>query len=189
MNKFEPRKIILDTDPMLRKPSKDVTLPLSSEDSDTLQYMLQHLEVSQDDTLNCNFKLRAGVGLAAPQLGILKKMIVVRIITENEDKTTDVISLALVNPKIIAHSAKKSYLEGGEGCLSVEVDHQGYVYRYANITVKAYDFFTNTEKVYKFRDYVAIVVQHEIDHLAGVLYYDHIDKKDPFKRIPGAIAI
>jgi peptide deformylase len=189
MAMFVPRKIILDSNPLIRKHSQDVPTPLSNEDSDTLKYMLEHLEVSQDEKLNAELKLRAGVGLAAPQLGILKKMIAIRIVYEKEDKTSSVVSLALVNPKIIAHSVKKSYFESGEGCLSVEVDHQGYVYRHANITVKAYDFFTNKEMIFKFRGYEAIVVQHEIDHLFGILYYDHIDKNEPFMKNEDAIAV
>ncbi len=189
MPEFFPREIITDSDPLLRQKSVDVSLPLSKEDEETLHYMLHHLEVSQDDELSEKYGLRPGVGLAAPQLGILKKMIAIRLPYHQDDGTTKIVSYALINPKIISHSIKKAYLEGGEGCLSVPNDIVGYVYRYANISVKAYDYFTKQERIFKFRGYEAIVAQHEIDHLQGILYYDYIDENNPFKKVNGAIAI
>jgi peptide deformylase len=81
------------------------------------------------------------------------------------------------------------YLQSGEGCLSVDNDHKGYVYRPYKIRVKAYDFLTNKEIEIIARGYDAIVLQHEIDHLSGVLYYDHIDKKNPFKILDNSIAL
>lgn len=189
MPDFVLRKIITDSDPLLRQKSLDVSIPLSKEDEETLIYMMRHLEVSQDDKLSEQYGIRAGVGIAAPQLGILKKMIAIRIPYLDEDGKTTIVSYALINPMIISHSVKKAYLEGGEGCLSVPTDVQGYVYRYANISVRAYDYFTKQERIFKMRGYEAIVTQHEIDHLNGILYYDYIDKNEPFKQINGAIAV
>ena len=95
----------------------------------------------------------------------------------------------LINPRIISESVKQVYLSGGEGCLSVDNEHQGYVYRKYKILVKAYDVKQQKETVITARGYEAIVLQHEIDHLNGVLFYDHIDKKDPFKLIPDAVRL
>ena len=91
-------------------------------------------------------------------------------------------SYKLLNPTIISHSVEKAYLTAGEGCLSVDRNVEGYVPRYARITVKAFN--TDGEQLkLRLRDYAAIVFQHEIDHLNGIMFYDHINKENPF-RIP-----
>ena len=95
----------------------------------------------------------------------------------------------LANPRIVASSVKQSYLEGGEGCLSVPKAHEGYVYRHYKVTVSAVDGLTGNPILIKERGFGAIVLQHEIDHLDGILFYDRIDKNDPFKKLPGAVSI
>lgn len=88
----------------------------------------------------------------------------------------------------MSHSIEKSYLPTGEGCLSVDENIPGIVHRYARITVKAFTPDGSEVKL-RLRDFSAIVAQHEIDHLNGVMFYDHIDKNDPMKIEPGAIAV
>ena len=95
----------------------------------------------------------------------------------------------LVNPRIVSSSVQKAYLHSGEGCLSVVNQHDGYVVRSARITVKAFDLCTNKDITIRARGYLAIVLQHEIDHFSGILFYDHINKKDPFKEVEGALVI
>ena len=88
-------------------------------------------------------------------------------------------SHALFNPKIISHSVERTYLQGGEGCLSVDREVPGYVPRYTRITVKATSI--NGEEVkLRLKGLPAIVFQHEIDRLNGVMFYDHINKENPF---------
>ena len=82
-----------------------------------------------------------------------------------------------------------AYLAGGEGCLSVEKEHEGYIYRKFFVTIEGYDYLTKSHIRKKFRGYPAIVVQHEMDHFDGKLFYDHINKKDPFKVKENAIQI
>lgn len=179
------KDIILDDNPQLRKKSEDVTLPLSKEDTKLLDEMLEYLENSQDEEKAKELDLQPGVGLAAPQLGILKKMFAVL----TTDEKGNLHKYALVNPKLISNSVGTSYLAGGEGCLSVKENHQGYVKRYQKIKMKAYDYVSKQDVLLNLKGYVAIVVQHEYDHLFGVLYYDHIDKKDPMKVPDGAVEI
>ena len=123
------KDIISDTNPLLRQKSKDVTLPLSKEDEKLLDDMMEYLENSQDDEKALELDIQPGVGLAAPQLGILKKMFVVL----TGDEKGNLHKYALVNPKIISTSVQKSYLAGGEGCLSVPESHPGFVKRYLKI--------------------------------------------------------
>lgn len=168
--------IIKDNNPLLRKKSSEVSLPLNQTDEETILSMLTYLKNSQDeDYLKKHPNVREGIGLAAPQIGLLKKMLVVHFINEDEKEITH----ALVNPIITSMSARKCYLKAGEGCLSVDAKHEGYVPRSYIIKVKAYDAIKKTNVEIKARGLEAIVLQHEIDHLSGVLYYDHINPLNP----------
>lgn len=63
------------------------------------------------------------------------------------------------------------------------------MFRHARITVKAYDALQKEEVTFKVSGYEAIVLQHEIDHLSGHLFYDHIDPNDPWKEDSDALVI
>lgn len=182
---FKTRNIVKDDTKLIRKKSVDVKLPLSKDDEKLCEYLIQHLRISQDDTQNEQFNLRPGVGIAACQVGEFKKIFAMLI--QEDDKPT--IEYVFVNPKIVSESVVEAYLVGGEGCLSVENDHEGYIYRKYFVTIEAYDYLTKTNIRKKFRGYPAIVIQHEIDHFSGTLYYDHIDKKNPLRVKTGAIQI
>ena len=171
------KDIVLDTDPLLRQKSEEVTLPLSKEDEELCEYMIEHLRISQDDERNEKYGLRPGVGIAACQIGEFKKIFAMLIQEEGRPNIEHV----FVNPKIVSESVAEAYLAGGEGCLSVEKDHEGFIYRKFFVTIEAYDYLTKTVIRKKFRGYPAIVVQHEMDHLNGILFIDHIDPKNPFK--------
>lgn len=176
--------IIRDGHPSLRKVAKEVTLPPSNEDKQILRSLLEYVINSQNKEISLKYGLRPGIGLAAPQINVLKRMIAVHVMDENDN----LFSYALINPKIISHSVEQSYLTSGEGCLSVDDPVPGYVPRFARVTVKGFDEDGNEIKL-RLKGLPAIVFQHEIDHLNGILFYDHIDKKDQFKKIENAIAI
>ena len=95
----------------------------------------------------------------------------------------------LANPKIVSSSVQKAYLESGEGCLSVEEDHDGYVVRSARVTVQGFDLVTGQDITIRARGYLAIVLQHELDHFKGILFYDHINPEDPYPEVPNSIVI
>lgn len=175
--------VVRDGHPALREKAADVPIPLEDEDKELLNKMRQFIINSQDEELAEKYKLRAGVGIAAPQLGVTKKM--TAIYFEYDGKQYD---YRLVNPKIISHSVEQAYLSGGEGCLSVDEVIEGYVVRYKRITVRAYNEAGEQVKL-RLKGYPAIVFQHEIDHLNGVMFYDHINQDDPFSAPEGASAI
>ena len=85
----------------------------------------------------------------------------------------------LVNPVIISESVQMAALAEGEGCLSVDRDVPGYVPRHDRIILRYQNLAGETKQV-RLKHYPAIVVQHELDHLIGVLFYDHIDENEPF---------
>lgn len=179
--------IVHDDNPVIRTHSADVEVPLSEEDENLLKDMLTYVIESQDEKLCEEKRLQPAVGISAIQLGIPKKLVAVVVPGEEED--AEDIHFALANPKIVSRSVKMAYLKGGEGCLSVPETKEGNVYRNYRIKVKAYDAISKKPVTIKAKGYPAIVLQHEIDHLSGHLYYDRIDPQDPLKEDPDAVAI
>ena len=114
--------------------------------------------------------------MSAIQLGIPKRYFVV--VHEVEEGQFD--TYILINPRIISNSMEKIYVEEGEGCLSVNRPVEGIVPRYARVTMEAYDMEGKLINV-RAREELAICFQHELDHLNGILFVDHIDPKNPFK--------
>ena len=169
--------IIKDTNPIIREKSLDVSLPLSKEDRDLLMDMLTYVKESTDETIAKEKNLRPAVGISAIQVGIKKKLTAIAL--KDEDGNF-VYEYALVNPKIISYSIEKTYLKTGEGCLSVEHEHEGYIHRSKRIKVRAYDALNDKDVILKLSGYLAVIFQHELDHFKGILFYDHINLDDPF---------
>ncbi|MBM7716749.1 peptide deformylase [Siminovitchia sp. FSL H7-0308] len=178
------KDIVRDGHPVLRKKAADVPLPPSQEDIDTIKKMEEFLINSQDPEISERYGLRPGVGLAAPQINVSKRMFVMRVTDDKGEKY----HYGFFNPKIMSHSVEKAYLTSGEGCLSVDRDIPGYVLRHARIKVKGYDENGNEIKL-RLRGLPAIVFQHELDHLNGVMFYDHINKENPFHVPQDAVPI
>ncbi|MCI8347198.1 MAG: peptide deformylase [Bacilli bacterium] len=170
------KNILDEKDKRLRTISKDVMFPLTVEDKKHIQDMLEYLKNSQIEELSEKYHLRPGMGLSAIQLGIAKRYFVV-VYEYDEGKFENYV---VINPKIISNSEEKIYVEFGEGCLSVNREVDGIIPRYARITIEGYDEEGNKIRV-RAREELAIAFQHEMDHLNGVLFYDHIDKNNPFK--------
>lgn len=168
--------IIREGDPVLRTVAEPVQLPLQAEDRGVLQSMMQFLKNSQDAEMSAKYKLRSGVGLSANQIGITKRMFVMFLKDDNGKN----VEYTWVNPKIISHSLAMVYLPESEGCLSVDRPVHGFVPRYESVKVRGFDL--NGEVVtQKFKGYQAIIIQHEMDHLDGTMFYDRINPQNPFK--------
>ncbi|HEY2422175.1 MAG TPA: peptide deformylase [Neobacillus sp.] len=176
--------IIRDGHPTLRKVAEEVAFPPSDEDKQTLMSLLEYVQNSQNPEIAAKFGLRPGIGLAAPQINVSKRMIAIHL----KDDKENLYSYALFNPKIISHSVEQAYLVAGEGCLSVDESIQGFVPRHARVTVKGFDEKGEEVKL-RLKGLPAICFQHEIDHLNGIMFYDHINKNDPLKKIEGAIEL
>ena len=139
------RNIVKNNDPLLKKRSREVE-NIDEKIITLLDDMRETLAVSN------------GVGLAAPQVGILRRIILV--------DTGDEV-LELINPVIVKQSGHQDSLEG---CLSVP-GIRGHVYRPQKVTVQGYDREGNLME-YKAQDYVATIFCHETDHLDGILFTD-----------------
>ncbi len=114
-----------------------------------------------------------GVGIAAPQVGILKNIIWV----QRFDKDNFPFEVYL-NPKIISYSEQKQTMR--EGCLSIP-DRSETLYNRANTITITYDTMQNEQKTESISSFTAIIFQHEIDHLNGILYLDHLNEDKPVK--------
>ena len=146
------RKVLTKEEPRLRKKSREVT------DFDNKLHCLL------DDMIE-TLGNENGVGLAAPQVGILKRAVVVIETNVPEDEEEFVIEL--INPEIINSSGEQ---EGGEGCLSFPGEY-GIVKRPEFVTVRAQDRFGNIFE-YEGEGLTARCFCHEIDHLNGILFPD-----------------
>ena len=138
--------------------------------------MLEHLYYSQIEKFAEKYHLRPGMGLAAPQLGVNERFFVVC----HEEEEGVFKNYILINPKMISNSEELIYASEGEGCLSVNREVEGIVPRFARVTFTGYDIDGNPIKI-RAREELAIAFQHELDHLNGILFVDHIDPKDPYK--------
>ena len=134
-----------------------------------------------------------GVGLAAPQLDISKRIIAVLVPNPedakgNPPKEAYSLQEIMYNPKVVAHSVQEAALGNGEGCLSVDRDVPGYVVRHARVTIEYFNKEGEKKRI-KLRGYDSIVVQHEIDHTNGIMFYDRINKDNPFAIKDGLLII
>lgn len=165
------KKIITTPDPRLRAKSAKVR----QVTPEIKQIIADMTEASLDWEKKHPYELSAA--MAAPQLGINQRIIIVRDDLDNKDINT---FTALINPEIIRTEGKtgKDY----EGCLSVP-EIYGMVARHDKVKVKAI-LEDGTEVRLKAAGYLARTLQHEIDHLNGILFIDHIrNDADAFYRM------
>ena len=149
------RKIVIEPDPILR------------EKSATLEKVDDELRKLLNDMLETMYAA-PGIGLAAVQVGILKRLIVIDISKDKEKKNP----LFLINPEIISRSKKTSIYE--EGCLSLP-GHFAEIERPAECQIKFINYDGN-EKELKADGLLATCIQHEVDHLNGILFVDYLSK-------------
>lgn len=158
------RNLRIEGDPILRKTSRVV---------EELNENIINLIEDMKETMYLN----EGVGLAAPQVGVLKRVVVVDVGDVDEDdeqlgKGEDIPdgAIVLINPEIIRQDGEQV---GLEGCLSVP-QRSGEVKRPSHIIVKAKN--ENFEDVeFEARNFFARAICHEIDHLNGILYIDKLE--------------
>lgn len=144
------RDIVIDPNPTLRKKCREVTVfdEKLGKLLDDMRQTMNHAD---------------GVGLAGPQVGILRRLAVVEV----ED-----FYIELINPVIVKKSGEQ---DGPEGCLSVP-HKQANIKRPYKVTVD-YQDRNGKEMTVTAEGYIARAFCHEIDHLDGILYYDHQEKK------------
>jgi len=149
------REIVIEPNPILRKKSENL-----EKVDDELRRLL-------DDMLETMYSA-PGIGLAAVQVGILKRLIVIDITKEKDKKNPHF----LINPEIISKSKNTTIYE--EGCLSLP-GHYAEIERPAECHIKYIDY-NGKEKEIKASGLLSTCIQHEIDHLNGILFIDYLSK-------------
>lgn len=151
--------IVTFPEPSLKKPS----VPVDSIDDELKTFIEDMGETMFHD---------AGVGLAAPQVGVNRRVIVYDPHAGEEQKDPeDKTFIALINPEILSKS-KETFISEKEGCLSV-VDYRADVRRHASVTVRAMNIDGETIE-FEAEGLMSVIMQHEIDHLDGILFIDRI---------------
>jgi peptide deformylase len=156
------RKILTYPDPELKKKSVPVTVI-----NDKTRELVRDMAETMYDA--------PGVGLAAPQIGVNQRIIVIDVSAKDEEPGL----IIAINP-VIVHADGESYEE--EGCLSVP-KYAANVRRHARVVVTALNL-EGDEVTYRADGLLAIAFQHELDHLDGILFIDHISplKREIFRR-------
>ena len=149
------RNIVIEPDPILRKKSQ------------SFEKVDKEVQRLMDDMLETMYSA-PGIGLAAVQVGILKRAIVIDISKEDEEKKP----IFLINPEIIYKSEKTSIYE--EGCLSLPGQF-AEIERPAECSIEYLDYH-GKKKEFKATGLMSTCIQHEIDHLNGILFIDYLSK-------------
>ena len=123
-------------------------------------------------------KAARGVGLAAPQVGVPRRLIVIGVPKDYDDDWPDGLELTLINPEMVRFGGEQV---GEEGCLSIP-GWVGEVTRYERVTVRAQDLDGKDMRI-KANAYLARVLQHEIDHLDGILFTDRMADLSTLRRV------
>lgn len=152
-------------------------MPLTKQQQELIDKMVAYIDASCCGKYN-EFNIRPGIAIAGPQVGLMYRVIYVHWLFNDKEY-----KYLLANPTIVSESQTNCYLSTGEGCLSVKENVQGYIKRKNQIVVTAINLLDNNNIITINVDgYLAICLQHEIDHLDGILYYDRINKSDPFHK-------
>lgn len=156
------RTILKYPDPELKRKSAPVTVI-----NDAVRTLVADMAETMYDA--------PGVGLAAPQIGVHQRVVVIDV--SGKDERPELI--VAINP-VIVHAEGEAFEE--EGCLSVP-KYAANVRRHASVVVKALDL-DGEERTYRAEELLAIAFQHEIDHLDGILFIDHLSplKREMFKK-------
>ncbi len=157
-------QIRINDDPVLRQKAKRIT---------TVDDRIRQLAQDMVDTM----RAANGIGLAAPQVGVLLRLIVVEI-PEDRDEGQRYHFTVLVNPEIVKATGEQV---GPEGCLSLP-GLIGEVRRAAKVVVKGLDLKGKEVRV-KAQGLFARALQHEIDHLDGILFIDRVEDPSTLQRI------
>lgn len=163
-----PRPILQAGAPVLRQKAKKIKT-FGSQITSLADEMLESMNAAD------------GVGLAAPQIGVPQRLIVIQMPGERNEEGVETEPGELYvycNPEIIEASGEE---EGSEGCLSV-LGYVGQVRRATEVTVKGQDVKGRKIRT-KATGLLARAFQHEIDHLDGILYIDRIDSPEKLRRI------
>ena len=153
------RPIRLLGDPVLRQRAKRVP-----QVDDSIQRLIDDMIESMHEA--------SGVGLAAPQIGVSLRVIIIELPDEEE-------VITLINPQFVKRSGERRVYEG---CLSIP-GYRAEISRSVSVTVKALDRQGRPMRIKAADDLLAHALEHEIDHINGVLYIDYLESPDALEKV------
>lgn len=161
------REVLVYPDPIL----KTLCTPVDALDAET--------DALVQDLLDTMIAAGHSVGVAAPQIGVSRRVVVVDVSKSKLGRDRNHGQLVLINPEIIQREGQETVREG---CMSVP-DYTGNVVRASSVVVEFLDRQGN-DQVIRAEGFEAIAIQHEIDHLDGLLFLDRVSslKTDVFRR-------
>jgi peptide deformylase len=161
------REILCYPDPLLKMVCEPVT------------ELNQACDTLAQDLLDTMIASGHSVGVAAPQIGVLRRVVVVDVSNSKLGRDNNHGQLVMINPEILEQSGQKIMREG---CMSVP-DYTGNVARAEEILVQFLDR-RGDRQVIRATDFEAVAIQHELDHLDGLLFLDRVSslKTDLFRR-------
>jgi len=143
--------------------------PILKEKSEKVAKVDSQILMLLDNMLETMYEAN-GVGLAAPQVGVLKRMVVIDVEQDEEKNHTN--PLFFINPEIVWHSEEITIC--AEGCLSIP-KQSADVERFKKVRIKFINRDGKEEEITA-EGFLSIAIQHELDHLDGILYIDHISR-------------
>ena len=158
-------EVLLEGDPRLRQKA----LKIRAVD-DSLRKLARDMHETMEE--------EHGVGLAGPQIGVMRRIIVIHVPEAYGDEKQSEVSLTLINPEIVKAQGREV---GPEACLSIP-GWVGDVPRAERVTVKAIDL-NNREIRLKANGILARILQHEVDHLDGILYIDRVEDRSTLRQV------
>ena len=141
--------------------------PILRQKSEEIEDVNDNIRSVLDDMLETMYHAK-GVGLAAPQVGLLKRMVVIDIAGKDEKPQP----FKMINPRIVWHSEETETCS--EGCLSIP-NQFAPVERFTSVRVEYLDETGNAKEL-NAQGFLAVAVQHELDHLDGVVFIDHLSQ-------------
>lgn len=162
--------IVLEGDPRLRQKAMKIR-----QVDDSLRRIAENMHKTMLDA--------PGVGLAGPQVGVMRRIAVVHLPAGYVDEDDPDITLTLINPEIVKGHG---WVVAQEGCLSIP-HWVGMVPRFETITAKAMDLNNRHVRI-KAEGMLARVIQHEVDHLDGILFVDRVEDKSTLFEVDDEIA-
>jgi peptide deformylase len=158
-------EVLLEGDPRLRQKA----LKIRAVD-DSLRKLARDMHETMEE--------ESGVGLAGPQIGVMRRIVVIHVPEAYVDEKQPEVTLTLINPEIVKAQGREV---GPEACLSIP-GWVGDVPRAERVTVKAIDL-NNREIRLKANGILARILQHEVDHLDGILYIDRVEDKSTLRQV------
>lgn len=163
--------IVTTKNPIIYTKCVPINIPISAHICEIIAGMERLVDDSNVTKIRQKYRLRQALGVAANQVGYSIQMFYIRASGSH---------IFFINPVVTEKSWQKSFLKGGEGCLSVRDQEVQKVLRHHEIKIKYYNYKKKQIQTELFSGLQSIVIQHELDHLNGITYLERVSEQKYF---------